>query len=143
MGNVTRLDIVSAEKAIFSGLVQVVTVVGQLGEIGIIPGHAPLLTVLAPGEVCVTKQDGSREEFYVSGGMLEVQPYAITVLADVAMRLEEITDEAVSDAKIRADELKAKQEGKAGVDYTLAAIELAQAAAEVRAIQKLRKKLRH
>jgi|SRR3990167_4003056 len=140
MTNVTHLDIVSAEKEIFSGLVQIVTVMGEMGELGIVAGHAPLLTVLAPGEVCVTKQDGSKEEFYVSGGMLEVQPYTVTVLADVAMRLDEITEEAISQAKQRAEELKTKQ-ASTGVDYNLAAMELAQAVAEVRAIQKLRKKL--
>ncbi|OGV27230.1 MAG: F0F1 ATP synthase subunit epsilon [Legionellales bacterium RIFCSPHIGHO2_12_FULL_37_14] len=140
MTNVTHLDIVSVEKEIFSGLVQIVTVMGEMGELGIVAGHAPLLTVLAPGEVCVTKQDGSKEEFYVSGGMLEVQPYTVTVLADVAMRLDEITEEAISQAKQRAEELKTKQ-ASTGVDYNLAAMELAQAVAEVRAIQKLRKKL--
>ena len=143
MVNVTHLDIVSAEKAIFSGLVQTVTIMGQLGEMGIVAGHAPLLTVLVPGEVCVTKQDGTKEEFYVSGGMVEVQPHCVTVLADTAMLLEDITEDAVNKAKAHAEELREKQTLKSGVDYSLAAIELAQAIAEVRAIQKLRKKLRH
>lgn len=140
MANVTHLDIVSAEKEIFSGLATMVVATGEMGEIGIIPGHAPLLSVLRPGEIRVTKQDGSEEIFYVSGGMLEVQPYTVTVLADVVMRAEELNEEEARAAKERAEALMSRQ---TDVDYSKAAAELAHAVAQIRAIQKLRKKIHH
>jgi F-type H+-transporting ATPase subunit epsilon len=140
MANVTHLDIVSAEKEIFSGLATMVIATGEMGEIGIIPGHAPLLSVLQPGEIRVTKQDGSEEIFYVSGGMLEIQPYTVTVLADVVMRATELNEEAARAAKERAETMLNSQ---SEMDYSKAAAELARAVAQIRAIQKLRKKTHH
>ncbi len=139
MANVTHLDIVSAEKEIFSGLATMVIATGEMGEIGIIPGHAPLLSVLQPGEIRVTKQDGSEEIFYVSGGMLEIQPYTVTVLADVVMRAADLNEEAARAAKERAETMLNSED----MDYSKAAAELARAVAQIRAIQKLRKKTHH
>ena len=112
----THLDIVSAERQIFSGLVEMVVASGELGEVGITPGHAPLLTLLKPGEVRITLPGGEQEIFYVQGGMLEVQPHCISVLADVAERADHLDETA--------------------------AIELARAVAQIRAIQKVRKNVK-
>ena len=109
MAITTHLDIVSAEKEIFSGVVEMVVASGELGEIGINPGHAPLLTVLKPGEIRVTLQGGSEEVYYVSGGMLEVQPYYVTVLADTAERAENLDEAAALAAKARAEEMIANK----------------------------------
>ncbi len=140
MAITTHLDIVSAEKEIFSGVVEMVVASGELGEIGINPGHAPLLTVLKPGEIRVTLQGGSEEVYYVSGGMLEVQPYYVTVLADTAERAENLDEAAALAAKARAEEMIANK--GAEVDYTLATAELARAVAQIRAIHKVRKMLK-
>ncbi|HHF7347522.1 TPA: F0F1 ATP synthase subunit epsilon [Legionella feeleii] len=138
MARTTHLDIVSAEQEIFSGVVEMVIATGELGEIGIVPGHAPLLTVLKPGEIRVTHQGGAQEIYYVSGGMLEVQPHYVTVLADTVERAEEIDEAAALAAKARAEE--AITHKGAELDYSRAAAELARAVAQIRAIQKLRKK---
>lgn len=140
MAITTHLDIVSAEREIYSGVVEMVVASGELGEIGITPGHAPLLTVLKPGEIRVTLQGGAEEVYYVSGGMLEVQPYCITVLADVVERADSLDEAAAIQAKARAEEAIANK----GVDvnYAMAATELARAVAQLRAIQKLRKGLK-
>jgi F-type H+-transporting ATPase subunit epsilon len=140
MAITTHLDIVSAEQEIFSGVVEMVVATGELGEIGIVPGHAPLLTVLKPGEIRVTLQGGSQEIYYVSGGMLEVQPYCVTVLADVVERAESLDEAAAIAAKARAEDLMANK--NAEVDYALAATELARAVAQIRLIQKMRKQLK-
>lgn len=137
MAITTHLDIVSAEQAIFSGVVEMVVATGELGELGITPGHAPLLTVLKPGEIRVTRQGGEQDIYYVSGGMLEVQPYCVTVLADVVERASELDEASAQAAKERAEELMASK--NADVDYALAASELARAVAQIRAIQKIRK----
>jgi F-type H+-transporting ATPase subunit epsilon len=134
-----HLDIVSAEHAIFSGVVEMVVASGELGELGIIPGHAPLLTILSPGEIRVTMQGGKQEIYYVSGGMLEVQPYYVTVLADVAERADHLDEAAALAAKAHAEALIANKD--ADVDYSIAAVELARAVAQIRAIHKLRKNL--
>lgn len=138
MAITTHLDIVSAEKEIFSGVVEMVVATGELGEIGITPGHAPLLTVLKPGEIRVTLQGGAQEVYYVSGGMLEVQPYYVTVLADAVERADNLDEAAALAAKARAEEMIANKDAE--LDYTVAAAELARAVAQLRAIQKLRKK---
>ena len=140
MAITTHLDIVSAEKEIFSGVGEMVVASGELGEIGINPGHAPLLTVLKPGGIRVTLQGGSEEVYYVSGGMLEVQPYYVTVLADTAERAENLDEAAALAAKARAEEMIANK--GAEVDYTLATAELARAVAQIRAIHKVRKMLK-
>lgn len=138
MAITTHLDIVCAEHEIFSGIVEMVVATGELGEVGIVPGHAPLLTVLKPGEIRVTLPGGQEDLYYVSGGMLEVQPHAVTVLADSVARAENLDEAAALAAKARAQEAMANK--NAEVDYSVAAMELARAAAQIRAIQKLRKK---
>lgn len=136
----THLDIVSAEQQIFSGVVEMVIATAELGEVGISPGHAPLLTVLKPGEIRVIKQGGEQELYYVSGGMLEVQPHCVTVLADVVERAEELDETAALAAKVRAEECIASKGSE--VDYAVAMGELARALAQIRLIQKLRKNLK-
>jgi len=140
MAITTHLDIVSAEQEIFSGVVEMVVATGELGEVGIIPGHAPLLTVLKPGEIRVTLPGGAQEVYYVSGGMLEVQPYYVTVLADAVERADNLDEAAAIAAKERAEEAIANK--GAELDYSVATAELARAVAQIRAIQKVRKNLK-
>jgi F-type H+-transporting ATPase subunit epsilon len=134
-----QLDIVSAEREIFSGVVQYVVATGQLGEIGIKPGHAPLLTILKPGLVTVTLADGQEMVLYVSGGMLEVQPFYTTILADEVERAEDLDEASALEAKKRAETLMQNKNEK--IDFSVAAAELARAVAQIRAIQKIRKQL--
>ena len=110
-----------------------------MGEVGILPRHAPLLTRLRPGEIRVVKPDGEEEFFYVSGGMLEIQPHSITVLSDTALRAHDIDEAAAVEAKQRAEQ--AMQDQKSDVDYAQAERELAEAVAQLRAVQAIRKKL--
>lgn len=140
MSITTHLDIVSAEQEIFSGIVELVVATGELGEIVITPGHAPLLTVLKPGEVRITLPGGEEDVYYVSGGMLEVQPYYVTVLADAVERADSLDEAAALAAKARAEEMIASKD--ADIDYSVAAIELARAVAQIRAIQKVRRQLK-
>ena len=130
------LDIVSAEASIFNGKVKSIVVTGKIGELGIHPGHTPLLTALKPGQLFAVLEDGTDEVFYLSGGMLEVQPNAITVLADTALRAEDLDEAAAAAAKERAEKELAKQ--KEGIEYSKAIVELAEAVAQLRAIKKLR-----
>lgn len=134
-----QVDIVSVEKEIFSGTVEMLVATGDLGELGIAPGHAPLLTVLKPGEVRLTLVGGSEEIYYVSGGMLEVQPYHTTVLADVVERAEDLDEAAALAARARAVEAIAQK--RSDINYAMASTELARAAAQIRAIKKIRRKL--
>lgn len=138
MAMTVHLDIVSAEKAIFSGLAELVVATGILGEMGITPGHAPLLTALKPGQVRVIKQGGSEEFFYISGGMLEVQPKTVTILADTAERAESLDEAAALEAKKKAEEALAQKH--TDINYAEATAELARAVAQIRVIQKLREK---
>lgn len=140
MASTTHLDIVSAEREIFSGIVTLVVATGEMGEVGIVPGHAPLLTVLRPGEIRVTLPNGEQDVYYVSGGMLEVQPHYVSVLADEVERADNLDEAAALAAKARAEELIANK--NTDVDYTLAATELARAVAQIRAIQKARKSMK-
>lgn len=137
MPNTTHLDIVSAEQAIFSGVVEMVVATGDLGELGIIPGHAPLLTTIRPGEIRLTLQGGEKVLYYVSGGILEVQPYHVTILADVVERAEHLDEAAALLAKTRAEEAIANK--NADLDYYKAAAELARALAQIRVLQKIKK----
>ncbi len=130
------ITIVSAEKELFSGDADMVFVTGREGELGIAPKHSPLLTGLKPGEVRV-QNDGQEEVFYISGGMLEIQPYVVTVLADTALRAHDIDEAAVLEAKERAE--KALAEASADLDYYRVTTELAQAVAQIRAVRRLRK----
>jgi F-type H+-transporting ATPase subunit epsilon len=135
-----HLDIVSAEKAIFSGPVEMVVATGELGELGVVAGHAPLLTVLKPGEIRVTQMGGKEEIFYVSGGILEVQPNCVSVLADTVERADSLDEAVALEAKARAEEAMADKNSE--IDYSLASMELARAIAQIRAIQKVRKQLK-
>lgn len=135
-----ELDIVSAEGSIFNGQVAFVSVTGASGELGIHPGHAPLLTSLKPGQIRVTLPDGREEVFYMSGGMLEVQPHMVSVLADTAVRAEDLDEAAVIAAKQRAE--KMVQQKAEGIEYSRALSELAEAAAQLHAITTLREKMK-
>jgi F-type H+-transporting ATPase subunit epsilon len=132
-----HLDVVSAENSIFSGRVEHIQVTGSEGELGIHPGHAPLITAIRPGMVRLVKQFGDEEVIYVAGGVLEVQPGNVTVLADTAVRAEDLDEQAAEEAKRRAEEHIANP--GADFDYAEAALELAEAIAQLRLIQKLRK----
>ena len=131
-------DIVSAEKSIFGGLVEMVIASGELGDLGVQYGHIPLLTNLVPGPVRVIKQGGEEEIFYVSGGFLEVQPNKITILADTALRAADIDEAAVKQAKENAEHAITNKSGE--FDYSRAASELAELAAQIRAVNRLRRK---
>lgn len=133
-----HLDIVSAEAPIFSGLVERIIATGKMGELGIYPGHTPLLTTLKPGFIRAVKQNGEEEVFYISGGVLEVQTDIATVLADTALRADHLDEAAALEAKERAEKRMADKHGE--FEYSQAMGELAEAAAQIRAIQELRKK---
>ncbi|MEB0205433.1 F0F1 ATP synthase subunit epsilon [Pseudomonas sp. CCC3.1] len=139
MANMTvHCDIVSAEGEIFSGLVEMVIAHGALGDLGIALGHAPLITSLNPGPIRLIKQGGEAEVFYISGGFLEVQPNMVKVLADTVQRADDL-DEASAQAAVKAAE-KALSEKGADFDYGSAAARLAEAAAQLRTVQQIRKK---
>lgn len=140
MAMTVHCEIVSAEEQIFSGLVEMLIAAGSEGDLGITPGHAPLLTSLKPGPVRVIKQGGGEEIYYVSGGFLEVQPNVITVLSDTALRAGDMDEAAALEAKREAEKHLANQSGD--FDYSRAAAELAEAVAQLRTIQQLRNKLR-
>ena len=133
-----HLDVVSAEESIFSGRVETIQVTGSEGELGIHPGHAPLITSLRPGMVRVVKQHGDEEVIYVAGGMLEVQPGNVTVLADVAVRADDLDEKSAEEAKRQAEEHIANPGD--GFDYAEAVVELAKALAQLRLIEQMRKK---
>lgn len=139
MAITVHCDIVSAENQIFSGLVEMVVAHGMQGDLGIAPGHAPLLTQLNPGPIRVIKQNGEEEVYYVSGGMLEVQPKVVTVLADTAIRADDVNEAAAEQAMEDARKALANQQGD--IDYSTATAQLAEAAAQLRTIQQLKKKL--
>jgi F-type H+-transporting ATPase subunit epsilon len=132
-----HVDIVSAEGEIFTGEANMVFAPGAMGELGIAPRHAPLLTNLKPGEVRVQTPDGQEQHFYVSGGAMEVQPNLITVLADTAIRAKDLDEEAALEAMRRAEE--ALRDRTDHLELAQAQAELARAAAQLRTIQKFRK----
>jgi F-type H+-transporting ATPase subunit epsilon len=133
-----RLDIVSAEKQIFSGEVEMVFVTGEMGELGIAPGHSQLLTVMRPGYVRALLPNKEEEIFYVSGGMLEVQPYIVSALADTAIRADDIDEASAIAAKEQAERILAGKVSK--IDMAKATIELAEVSAQIRAVQRLKKR---
>lgn len=137
MANSFQCDIVSAEHSIFSGDVVFMVVTGNMGEIGIAPGHAPLLTDLLPGPVRLDMADGTEEIFYVSGGFLEVQPKTVTLLADTAARANDVDEAAARKALDDAQRSMANQDAE--FEYSAAAAQLAEAAAQLRALRQLRK----
>ena len=131
-----RVDIVSAEGEIFSGEAEMVFAPGQLGEIGIAPRHAPLLTDLKPGEVRIQPPEGEERVFYVSGGILEVQPQRVTVLANSALRAEDLDETAALEARARAREVLEGRHGE--IDLEQAQRDLIEAEARYRAAEKLK-----
>ena len=133
-----HLDVVSAEEQIFSGLVESIQVSGVEGELGIMPGHAPLISPIKPGHVRIVKQFGEEEEIYVSGGVLEVQPNGVTVLADAAVRSTDIDEASALEAKRKAEEHINNM--NADFDYAEAAKELAKAVAMLKVAQSVKGK---
>lgn len=138
MAMTIQVDIVSAEREIFSGPANMVFAPAEMGEVGIAPRHSPLLTRLKPGEVRVQMEGQEEQFFYVSGGILEVQPHVVTVLADTALRAKDLDEAAAMQAKEQAE--RAMADRKTDFDYAKAQAELAEAVAQLRAIQKIRDK---
>jgi F-type H+-transporting ATPase subunit epsilon len=133
-----HVNIVSAEAEIFSGTVTQVFAPALMGEVGIFPRHTQMLTQLKPGEVRVVKENGDEDFFYVSGGMLEVQPHVVTVLSDTAVRAKDIDEAKAIEAKNRAEQ--ALKDRKSDMDYARAEAELAEAIAKLQTIQRMRRK---
>ena len=138
MANTIHVDVVSAEKAIYSGEAEFVVLPGEVGELGIYPRHTPLITRIKPGAVRIQKPGGEEEFVFVAGGILEVQPKLITVLADTAIRGHDLDEAKANEALKRAEEARAKAQDKAEIASVEA--ELALLAAQLAAIRKLRKK---
>ena len=136
MAMTMQCDIVSAEKQIFSGMVEMVVATGTMGDLGVVYGHAPLLTELIPGPVRCVLSGGAEEIYYVSGGYLEVQSTTVTVLADTAQRALDL-DEAAAQQAID-DVQKAIANKDAEFEYSRAAVQLAEAVAQLRALKQLR-----
>ena len=136
MASNIRLEIVSAERALFSGQCEMVFAPGVMGELGILPRHTPLITRLKPGEVRAKLAGGEEESFYVSGGMLEIQPHVVTVLSDTGVRADDLDEAAALESQERAERMLA--EGKSEVDQARVRAELAQAAAQLAAIKRIR-----
>ncbi len=138
MSMTMHVNIVSAEAEIYSGTVEQVYAPAVMGEVGIYPRHTQLLTKLKPGEVRVVKEGGEEEFYFVSGGILEVQPHVVTVLADTAVRAKDLDEAKAMEAKKRAEQ--ALQDRKGDIDYARAEAELAEAIAQLQAIQRMRRK---
>jgi len=136
MAMTVHCDIVSAEESLFSGLVEYVVAAGEEGDLGIWPHHAPLLTRLKPGPVRVKKQNGEEEVFYCSGGFLEVQPGVVTVLADTALRANDVDAAAAEDARREALHALTNQSGD--FDFGRASAQLAEAAAQLATLRKMK-----
>jgi len=138
MAMTVHVDVVSAEEQIFSGLVEFVVLPGEAGELGILPGHMPLMTRIKAGAVRLKLPGQANEELiFVAGGILEVQPGLVTVLADTAIRGRDLDEVKANDAKRRAEEALANRTGE--MDYATAQAELAEAVAQIAAIHRLRK----
>lgn len=138
MANTIRVSVVSAEREIFSGEAQAVFAPAAQGDVGILPRHAPMLSLLRPGEVVVRTPEGADEAFYVNGGVLEVQPTIVTILSDTALRAHDLDEAAVVAAKERAERLM--RERHADLDYARAQVELAEAVAQLATIQRMRRR---
>lgn len=141
MTSTIRCDIVSAEEEIFHGAAQLIVATGEMGELGIAPRHAPLITRLKPGQVRVILENGDEQFFYVSGGILEVQPQVVTVLADTAIRAKDLDEAAANKAKDAAERALANRTD--AMEIAQAQAELAQAMAQLQALERLRKALKH
>ena len=133
-----RVDVVSAEESIFSGEAKFVALPGESGELGILPGHIPLITRIKPGAVRIEKSDGGEEFVFVAGGILEVQPNCVTVLSDTAIRGHDLDEAKANDAKKAAEE--AVKNAKSDLDLAKATSELAVMAAQIAALRKYRQK---
>ena len=138
MANTIQVDIVSAEELIFSGSAQMVFAPAIMGEVGIAPRHTPLISPLKPGEIRLDMGDGKEELFFISGGILEVQPHMVTVLSDTAIRADDLNEAAALEAKKRAE--IALEGQKSDLDVAKAKAELSAAAAQIAAIKKWRKR---
>ena len=139
MAHTIHVDVVSAEEQIFSGMAEFVALPGESGELGIYPKHTPLITRIKPGAVRIKVQGQAEEEFvFVAGGILEVQPDAVTVLADTAIRGKDLDEAKATEAKRLVEEAMSNKESK--IDYAKAQAELSAAMAQLAAIQKLRQK---
>ncbi len=139
MANTIHVDVVSAEESIFSGEAKFVALPGEMGELGIYPRHTPLITRIKPGAVRIERADNGEEEFvFVAGGILEVQPHSVTVLADTAIRGHDLDEAKALEAKKLAEQ--AMQNAKSDIDLAAATSEFATMAAQLAAIQRLRKK---
>jgi F-type H+-transporting ATPase subunit epsilon len=138
MANTFQVDVVSAEEQIFSGQAEFVALPGEAGELGIYPKHTPLITRIRPGAVRIQVAGGGEEFVFVAGGILEVQPNGVTVLADTAIRGADLDEAKATSAKKQAEDLMLNQESK--IDYARAQAEMAAAIAQLAAIQRLRSK---
>ena len=141
MTTTIRCDIVSAEEEIFHGEVVMVVATGEMGELGIAPRHAPLITRLKPGKLVLTLPNGDKLDIVVSGGILEVQPQVVSILADTAIRAQDIDEQAAVKAKEEAERVLANR-GEA-MELAEAQAKLAEAMAQLQALERLRKNLRH
>ena len=141
MASTIRCEIVSAEAEIYRGEATMIVATGEMGELGIAPRHAPLITRLKPGKVVVTTAEGEQLDFAISGGILEVQPQVVTVLADTAVRAEDIDEASVRAAKEEAERILAHR-GEA-MEVAEAQQRLAEVSAQLQALERLRKNLRH
>jgi len=138
MASTIKVDIVSAEEEVWSGEATMVIAPSDAGEIGIMPRHAPLLARLIPGDIRIHNESGEEELIYVSGGMIEVQPHVITVLSDSAIRGEDLDESAAEEAQKRAEQTL--KDNASEMDFAKARAELAQAAAQLRAIQRIKRR---
>jgi len=138
MAMTVHCDIVSAEESLFAGLVEMVVVSGSQGDLGVNYGHAPLLTDLKPGPVRIIKQNGEEEIYYLSGGYIEVQPHVVSILADTALRADDLDEASALEAKKLAEQQMHNQSGE--FNYSRAASQLAEAAAQLRTIEEIRRK---
>ncbi len=140
MSMTIKVDIVSAEGEIFSGSAEMVFAPAEMGEVGIAPRHAPFITRLHPGEVRVKINEEEQYPFYISGGLLEVQPHLVTVLADTAIRAKDIDEAAALEAKAKAEEALQDKSGK--IDYAKAQAQLLEAMMQLKTLDRLRKRAR-
>lgn len=141
MATTIKVDVVSAEESIFEGRAKFVALPGEAGELGILPGHTPLITQIRPGAVRIVADNGTEEFVFVAGGILEVQPGGVTVLADTAIRGEDLDEAKATEARKRAEE--AVQNAGSNLEYATAQAELAYAVAQLAAIGRLRKMHQH
>ena len=131
-----HVDIVSAEEEIYSGLAEMLFAPAEMGEVGILARHTPMLTALKPGEVRIKTTDGEESSVYISGGILEIQPHVVTILSDTAIRAKDLDEAAALEAKERAEKLL--QDKHSEVDFARAEAELAEAIAQIQTIKKMK-----